>query len=75
MARVKEEKLGIQEQIIESAGQIYNYLSNKGEVSINKMTKDLDLEGNFTAMGLGWLSREDKIDYTPKAKSVTVRLR
>jgi len=26
-------------------------------------------------MGLGWLSREDKIDYTPKAKSVTVRLR
>ena len=75
MAKVKEAKMGIQEQIIESAGQIYNYLSNKGEVSINKMTKDLDLEGNFTAMGLGWLSREDKIDYTPKAKSVTVRLR
>ena len=42
MARVKESnKLGIQEQIIESAGQIYNYLSNKGEVSINKMKKDL----------------------------------
>ena len=44
MARVKESnKLGIQEQIIESAGQIYNYLSNKGEVSINKMKKDLNL--------------------------------
>ena len=75
MARIKEEKKGIQEQIIESAGQIYNYLSNKGKVSITKMRKDLDLNDNFTEMGLGWLSREDKLEYTQKAKSVTVRLR
>ena len=47
MAKVKEERKGIQEQIIESAGQIYNYLSNKGEVSINKMKKDLSLNENF----------------------------
>ena len=75
MARIKEEKMGIQEQIIESAGQIYNYLSNKGEVSITKMKKDLSLNDNFTEMGLGWLSREDKLEYTQKAKSVTVKLR
>ena len=89
MARVKESnKLGIQEQIIESAGQIYNYLSNKGEVSINKMKKEivevkvmfngssyLSLNENFAEMGLGWLSREDKLEYTQKAKSVTVKLR
>ncbi len=75
MARTKEVKMGIQEQIIESAGQIYNYLSNKGEVSINKMKKDLSLNDNFTEMGLGWLSREDKLEYTQKAKSVTVKLR
>ena len=75
MAKIKEMKLGIQEQIIESAGQIYNYLSNKGEVSINKMKKDLSLNDNFTEMGLGWLSREDKLEYTQKAKSVTVKLR
>lgn len=75
MARTKEVKLGIQEQIIESAGTIYNYLSNKGEVSINKMKKDLSLNENFTEMGLGWLSREDKLEYTQKAKSVTVKLR
>ena len=75
MAKVREEKKGIQEQIIESAGQIYNYLSNKGEVSISKMRKDLSLNDNFTEMGLGWLSREDKLEYTQKAKSVTVKLR
>ena len=75
MAKVKEAKLGIQEQIIESAGQIYNYLNAKGEVSIIKMKKDLSLSENFAEMGRGWLSREDKLEYTQKAKSVTVRLR
>ena len=74
MAKIKEVK-GIQEQIIESAGTIYNYLSNKGEVSIKKKKKDLSLGENFAEMGLGWLSREDKLEYTQKAKSVTVKLR
>ena len=39
------------------------------------MKKDLSLTENFAEMGLGWLSREDKLEYTQKAKSVTVRLR
>ena len=34
----------------------------------------MDLDDNFTYMGLGWLSREDKISYTQKPKSVTVKL-
>ena len=75
MAKTIKEVKGIQEQIIESAGTIYNYLNAKGEVSINKMKKDLSLADNFAEMGLGWLSREDKLEYTQKAKSVTVRLR
>ena len=66
--------LEMQDQIIESAGMIYNYLSEKGEVTLNKMSKDLDLEENFISMGLGWLSREDKLFYTRKPKSVTVKL-
>ena len=74
MARTKEVK-SIQDQIIESAGTIYNYLNTKGEVSISKMKKDLSLGENFAEMGLGWLSREDKLEYTQKAKSVTVKLR
>ena len=39
------------------------------------MKKDLSLNENFAEMGLGWLSREDKLEYTQKAKSVTVKLR
>jgi len=85
---VKEEKMAllkkrhalaqdadIQQEIINAAGAIYNYLSEKGEVSISKMKKDLDLYDNFAEMGLGWLSREDKIDYTKKIRSVLVKLK
>ena len=64
----------IQQEIINAAGMIYNYLSDKGEVSISKLKKDLNLYENFAEMGLGWLSREDKIEYTKKIRSVTVRL-
>ncbi len=70
----KKESKEMQQQIIESAGKIYNYLESKGEVTINKLRKDMDLDDNFTFMGLGWLSREDKITYTQKPKSVTVQL-
>lgn len=65
----------VHQEIINAAGMIYNYLSDKGEVSISKLRKDLDLVENFTEMGLGWLSREDKIEYTKKLRSVTVRLK
>ena len=65
----------IQQEIINAAGKIYNYLSDKGEVTISKMKKDLDLYENFAEMGLGWLSREDKLEYTKNARSVSVKLR
>ena len=65
----------MQQEIINAAGAIYNYLSTKGEVTIAKLKKELNLTGNFAEMGLGWLSREDKISYTNKARSVTVSLK
>ena len=71
----KKEQKEMQTQIIESAGKIYNYLSDKGEVTINKLRKDMDLDDNFTYMGLGWLSREDKINYQKKGAHTKISLR
>lgn len=67
--------LDMQQEIINAAGLIYNYLSEKGEVTMTKLKKDLDLSGNFAEMGLGWLSREDKISYNQKARSISISLR
>ncbi len=67
--------LNVQQEIINAAGLIYNYLSKNGEVTLTKLKKDLNLAGNYAEMGLGWLSREDKISYDAKARSISVSLR
>ena len=65
----------LQEQIGMSAGQIYNYLNNNGETTFSKIKKELDLNGNFADLGLGWLAREDKVEISKKGSSVNVRLK
>lgn len=65
----------LQEQIGQSAGQIYNYLNSNGESTFSKMKKELDLKGNFADLGLGWLAREDKVEISKKGASVNVRLK
>ena len=67
--------LNVQQEIINAAGLIYNYLEKNGEVTLAKLKKDLNLAGNYAEMGLGWLSREDKISYDAKARSISVSLR
>jgi len=65
----------MQETIVESAGQIWSYLNEKGEVTTTKMKKDLGLDENFTAMGLGWLAREDKVNFTKRGAHTKISLR
>jgi hypothetical protein len=67
----------LQEEIGQSAGQIYNYLSGikDGAATYAKLKKELDLKGNFADLGLGWLAREDKVEISKKGASVNVRLK
>ena len=65
----------LQDKIGQSAGEIYNYLSNNGESTFSKMKKELDLKGDFADLGLGWLAREDKVEISKKGTSVSVRLK
>ncbi|MBR6164117.1 winged helix-turn-helix domain-containing protein [bacterium] len=62
------------ETIGQSAGQIWEYLNANGESTLTKMKKDLDLQGNFAELGLGWLAREGKVEITKKGASTKVRL-
>ena len=63
------------ETIAQSAGQIWHYLDENGEVTLAKMKKDLDLKGNFTELGLGWLAREDKVNICKRGAHTKVSLR
>ncbi len=65
----------LQEQIGFSAGRIYDYLLDNGEVTFTKIKKELDLKSNFVDLGLGWLARENKVELSKKGSSVNVRLK
>lgn len=64
-----------EQTIGQSAGQIWNYLSeNKGQATMTKIKKDLDLKGNFAELGLGWLARENKVQLAKSGNSIKITL-
>ena len=65
----------MQETIIETAGRIWEYLNENGEVTTKKMNKDLGLNENFTNLGLGWLAREDKVNFSKRGHYTKISLR
>ena len=65
----------MQKTIIETAGRIWEYLNENGEVTTKKMNKDLGLSDNFTNLGLGWLAREYKVNFSRKGSYTKISLR
>ena len=65
----------MQKTIIETAGRIWEYLNENGEVTTKKMNKDLGLSDNFTNLGLGWLAHEDKVNFSRKGSYTKISLR
>jgi hypothetical protein len=49
------------DKIGSTAGQVWNYLRERGESSISKIAKDLREKDSVVFMGLGWLARENKV--------------
>ena len=60
----------------EAAGKVYEFLADQknNEATISKLEKELDLNQNFVAMGIGWLAQEGKADLSGKGARTKVRL-
>lgn len=65
----------MQDKIGQAAGQIWQYLSSNSEpVSISALSKKSGLNAQMTALGLGWLARENKLKFEDKGKAQLVSL-
>jgi len=65
----------MQEKIGQAAGQIWNFLAaNPDPISVANLSKKTELNSQMTAMGLGWLARENKLRFEEKGKTLTVTL-
>ena len=64
----------MKDRIGEIAGRIWTVLGEKQNVDISKLPKILKEEWEIVYQALGWLAREDKINYHTKERKTFVSL-
>lgn len=63
------------EQIGMTAGSVWLYLSDNGSTSLANLKKAINAPGDLIAAAVGWLAREEKIEFSSSGKSVTLSLK
>jgi len=64
----------MKDKIGETAGKIWNLLKEKGEVNISQLPRLLNEKSVIVQQALGWLAREDKIEYRIEAGKTHISL-
>ena len=65
----------MQALIDSAAGTIWRYLNEHGEVTLSKLKQGTNLSDQLLFTGIGWLAREEKLNFTTEGRSVRVCLR
>jgi hypothetical protein len=63
------------DEIKEIPGKIWQYLSDKGEISVYKVKKDLKIPDSYLYIGIGWLIKEDKLTIKRDGGSLKISLK
>jgi hypothetical protein len=64
----------MKDKVIETAGKTWRYLGQHGQTNVVQLAKSLKEKDEVVLQALGWLAREDKIDYTIKNRRTFVSL-
>ena len=64
----------MKEKIIKTAGSIWNALREKDKVEISRLPRMVNERTVIAYQAIGWLAREDKIEYHMKAGKTYVSL-
>jgi len=64
----------VKEKISTAAGEIWRTLREKGEVNLPQLPKILKEKEVIIYQALGWLAREDKIEYKAKGNKTFISL-
>ena len=65
----------VKSEIGHAAGKIWHYLHDHGETSMARLKKELGLHPDLVLKGIGWLAREDKVEFVKKASVLLVKLK
>jgi len=63
------------EVIGETAGEIWRLLSAEGALSLSAIAQKVKRPETTVYMGIGWLAREDKLEFTKTNRGTSVSLK
>ena len=64
----------MKEKVIETAGKTWRFLGQNGETNVAQLPRLLRENDAVVLQALGWLAREDKINYTTRSRRTFVSL-
>jgi len=64
----------MKEKVIEAAGKTWRFLGQNGQTNVAQLAKVLKEKDEVVYQSLGWLAREDKINYSIKNRRTFVSL-
>lgn len=65
----------MENRIGDLAGQVWDYLEDKGEVSVSSIGQEIDAPRTKVNMAIGWLAREDKLEFVDEGRGNSVSLK
>lgn len=64
----------MKDKVIETAGKTWRFLGQNGETNVSQLPKVLQEKPEVVLQAVGWLAREDKINYSIKNRRTFVSL-
>lgn len=62
------------ESVGQVAGLVWHYLRDHGPTTLSKLAREIDAPRDLVMQGVGWLAREDKIEFHEGNRSKLVSL-
>lgn len=59
----------------DAAGKIWKYLDSNGEASVSKVAKETGLNKTDVQRAIGWLAKEDKLNFEINGRTETLSLK
>jgi len=59
----------------ETAGEIWQLLKEEGPLNLSAITHKIKRPRTTVYMGIGWLAREDKLDFAQTKRGISVSLK
>ena len=62
-------------EIGKTAGDVWQVLHKEGEMTLNKLKKSVQVKDEVLYMALGWLAREDQLNFNATARTTRVSIK